>query len=209
MKFWRKVRDTTRGVADAVIPRPGGDPGGVPARGVVVEVINAPWGASNDTHALWSSVTLSLRPADAPATVPSVVDVYLKSRGWRAIEAGQDVPIRVDPQTGAVLGLDADAYEKAVDEGVYAPPEFVPDFELEPGSLEAIEGVTLDVWATTLARIAREMVPPADQDAFAASRGVPVGRWTAISSAWQQRTQTDWKVGARFGEIYQAEMQRR
>ncbi len=209
MKFWRKMRDTTRGVADSVIPRPGGDPGGVPARGVVVEVINVPWGNSaNDSYSLWTSVTVSLRRSDAPDSPPTIVNVYLKSRGWRAIAAGQDVPIRVDPSTGAVLNLDGDAYETAVDAGAYAPPDFTPDFEPEAGSLDAIEGVTLEVFATTLARITRDMVPPAEQDAFAASRGVPAGRWTSVCVAWQERSQADWKVGARFGELFQAEMQR-
>jgi hypothetical protein len=205
MKLWRKVRDGTRRVADTVVPRPGGDVGGAPARGVVVEVINAPWG-EDASSALWSSVTLSLRRADAPADTPTEVQIYLKSRGWRAIEAGQDVPIRVDEQTGSVLGLDGDAYEAEVDAGKHAAPDLAPDMQPDAASIEAIEGVSLDLWATTMAGIAKSMIPPAEQDAFAASKGIPAGRWTAISAAWQQRANTDWKVGAELGAAFQSAM---
>src|SRR4051812_36436264 len=50
-----------KGLAGKVIPRPGGDPGGVPARGVLLEVVSLPRAAEGD-HALWSKVTLRLGP---------------------------------------------------------------------------------------------------------------------------------------------------
>lgn len=210
MGFLKKLR----GVADKVIPRPGGDPGGVPARGVVVEVVQAPWGERDDwsEHSLWSAVTLRLRRADQPDGPVTTAKVYMKSAGWRAIEAGQDVPVRVDAQTGVLLNIDAAAYEDEVEAGNFKPPEITPDSFLGHGepsaeSLDAIEGVTLELWATTLAGIAKGMVAPAQQDAFAAARGVPAGRWADICAAWQQRANTDWKVGMRFGETFQSAMQ--
>ena len=33
--------------------------------------------------------------------------------------------------------------------------------------------------------------------------------WRHIQAAWHQRTLTDWTVGARFGEAYEAELKRK
>jgi hypothetical protein len=116
--------------------------------------------------------------------------------------------VRVDPTTGAIVGFDCEQHEAEVDQRRRAPKPAMPDMKPDPASLEPIEGVTLELWVATLARIAKQMVPPAAQDGFAATQGVPAGRWAAINSAWQARTHTDWKVGAHFGTTYQAEISR-
>jgi hypothetical protein len=214
MGFFRKVRS---GFAK-VIPRPGGDPGGVPARGIVVEVVNGPWGDQEDSYSLWTKVTLSLRRADAPADTPgTVVDCYMSGAAWREIEAGHDVPIRVDPASGVVLGLDGDEHDKEVnareDAAKVSPTgrDITAAFpSVEAGELAPIEGVSLELWATTYARMMKDgIVMPDAQEAFAASRGVPAGRWTAIMTEWQARSNADWKIGAKFASIYAAELDRK
>ena len=201
-----KVRDKAQGAVGAVIPRPGGDIGGVPARGTVVELIQGPFGQRNRGSALWNKVTLSLRLADAdPSSAPQVVECSLKTRAWLDLDEGLDVPVRVDAATGALLGLDCEAYEAERDARP-PTPGYVPDNEPAAESLAPVEGVTFDQWVSTTAGIATHAVAPADYDAFASSRGVPAGRWTSVNAEWQARMAADWKLGAKFGAAYQAAM---
>ena len=202
-----KVRDKSQGALAAVIPRPGGDPGGVPARGVVVELIQGPFGQRDHKSALWNKVTISLRRADAPPdSPPAVVEGYLKTRAWLDLDVGLDVPVRVDPSTGQVISLDWQAYEDERDARGPRPPGFVLDAEPAEGAMAPIEGVSFELWVSTLAGIAKHAVAPDGYDAFATARGVPASRWNDVSAAWMARTQSDWKVGAKFGEAYQAAM---
>jgi len=72
----------------------------------------------------------------------------------------------------------------------------------EPGSADAIEGITVE----QCARIehALSQVAPGDKDGVASEQhGVPAGRWTAIHGAWQARIRTDWRVGAAYGQAYE------
>ena len=102
-----KLRDKTQGAIGAVIPRPGGDVGGLPARGTIVELIQGPFGQRNHSSALWNKVTISLRLADAPPeSQPTVVECDLKTRAWLDLDPGLDVPVRVDSTTGELLNLD-------------------------------------------------------------------------------------------------------
>ena len=69
----------------------------------------------------------------------------------------------------------------------------------------AIEGVTLETWAAVEAGLIHDRVAPGGYDAYATEHfGVPAGRWTAIAAAWQARQRLDWKVGAAFGEAFEA-----
>ena len=210
-----------KGMLTKAIPRPGGDVGGVPARGIVVEVVSAPVDDSdilNPDISLWSKVVLRLRSVDdGPDGAAAEVDTWLQTHAWREIDAGHEVPVRIDSATRRVLGLDAAAYEAEVDArrdaakrsptgyDVTAP---FPDIAAE--TLAPIEGVTLELWATTYARMMKDgIIYPADQDAFAASRGVPAGRWVAIMGEWQARSNADWKIGSKFATAYAAEIDRK
>lgn len=201
MGFLRKVRNVAQGAVGAVIPRPGGDVGGVPARGRIVEILQGPFG-ENNTTALWNGVTVTARVGDGPV---SEIHCYLKTHAWRDLSPGRDVPVRVDETTGALLGIDCEAYETEIDERPPMPSMKV-DNEPAAGALAPIEGVSLELWVSVQAGIAKNAVPPGDYDAFAVARGVPPGRWIAISSEWQARANRDWKVGAKFGELYAAAM---
>jgi hypothetical protein len=77
-------------------------------------------------------------------------------------------------------------------------------------STEAPEGaeIDFDTWVEVSAGIARDGVPEADQDAYAARLGVPPGRWAEASRAWQARAGSDWRLGARYGDAYQRAYQR-
>jgi hypothetical protein len=207
-----------KGMLTKAIPRPGGDIGGVPARGIVVEVVSIPRSNGNFDATLWSRVELRLRLADdGPNGPATTVDTWLQTRAWGEIEAGHEVPVRIDPGARTLLGLDAEAYEAEVDARREAgkrsgtgfdPTAAFPDIDAD--ELEPIEGVSLVLWATTYARMMKDgIVMPADQDAFAASRGVPPGRWAAIVGEWQARSSADWKISSKFATAYAAEIDRK
>jgi len=70
--------------------------------------------------------------------------------------------------------------------------------------------MSLELWATTYARMMKDgIVMPDAQESFAVSQGVPPGRWPAIMGAWQARSNSDWKIGAKFASIYAAELDRK
>ncbi len=70
-------------------------------------------------------------------------------------------------------------------------------------------GVSFDTWVAVEAGLVRDRVAPADYDTYAQRHGVPAGGWAAASAAWHQRTTSDWRVGARFGEAYEAALKGR
>jgi hypothetical protein len=204
-------KKVTRGAAKAlqtVIPRPGGKLGGVAARGEIVEVLQKPH-EFQDSSALWRAVTVSVRRVDQPIG-PTTVTVYLHGDGWRMICEGDNVPIRVDESTGAILGIDGDAYEAEVERQVEElqsqPPPDVRSIDAD--AIAPIDGVTFEHWVAVEAGIARDRVAPGDLESYAETHGVPAGQWTTTRRAWQQRMTSDWRIGARFGEAFQAEMQR-
>jgi hypothetical protein len=59
-----------------------------------------------------------------------------------------------------------------------------------------IEGVGYRTWVEVTAGLARDAVHPGNVDAYAAFRGVPAGRWTAVDAAWQQRAAADGRTAA-------------
>jgi hypothetical protein len=73
----------------------------------------------------------------------------------------------------------------------------------------AVEGVGFDTWVEVEAGLVRDRVRPAEYDAYAESHGVPAGAWPAAQAAWHSRMTSDWTIGARFGEAYQAALKRK
>jgi len=209
MGWGKKLKDKAAGVVNTVIPRPGGEVGGVPARGVLVEIVQGPWHDRSGNHSRWYKVTLNVRLVEhGPSGAVTTVETYLGGGAWDDLQQGQEVPVRVDPTSGAVIGFDPEAHEAEVDERRRAPKPAAPSMDPDAAAITPIEGVTLELWASVQAGIAKGAIAPAGYDAFATSKGVPAGRWMAISSAWQARASTDWKVGSAFGAALQAEMQR-
>ncbi|MEY2452819.1 MAG: hypothetical protein QOD92_2393 [Acidimicrobiaceae bacterium] len=207
-----------KGLLTKAIPRPGGDVGGVPARGIVVEVVSVPRGDGDFEATLWSKVVVRLRLADdGPDGPATTVDTWLQTFAWGEMDAGHEVPVRIDPASRRLLGLDAEAYESEVDARREAAKRSPTGYDVtapfpstDTDELEPIEGVSLELWATTYARMMKDgIVMPADQDAFAASRGVPVGRWAAIVMQWQARSNADWKISSKFATAYAAEIDRK
>lgn len=74
---------------------------------------------------------------------------------------------------------------------------------------DAIEGVGFDDWIAIDVGLTRDRVAPDGYDAYAQERGVPAGRWSQIDAAWRARVQADWRLGARYGEAYEAARKRR
>jgi hypothetical protein len=144
---------------------------------------------------------------------------------------GLDVPIVVDPGKPDHMQVDWPGVAEEQAGGTWSdtpPPGSIAESRLTPASAaaptamatefdepldltpsaesaDAIEGVTIETWAKVEATLTMNPIPPAEYDAFATEHfGVPAGRWTAIVAAWNQRMRTDWKVGAAFGEAYEA-----
>jgi hypothetical protein len=107
-----------------------------------------------------------------------------------------------DPPPGSLadtlLSADPRAHETSV--ASTEPLDLTPSEE----SGSAIEGLTLERCAYIEAALIKDRVAPAEYDAYAVSLGVPAGRYTAIKALWDQRIRTDWRVGAAFGEAFEA-----
>ena len=72
-------------------------------------------------------------------------------------------------------------------------------------SAEAIEGVTVERCAYVEAALSEAGIPPAEYDGYAAQHlGVPAGRWGTIRAGWESRQRTDWRVGAAYGDAFEA-----
>lgn len=139
---------------------------------------------------------------------------------------GADVPLVVDPKDPARVQVDwpllatenrGGSWRDPVPEGSIAALTLVKGepveamstgqpLDLAPSadSVDAIEGVTLQTWATIEAALQKTPIAPAGYDAFASEQyGVPTGRWTEIKRQWEARQRSDWKIGAAFGEAFE------
>jgi len=173
-------------------------------------------------------VELELPDGSRTTASGEVVPFYA---GWLAAP-GAEVPVVVDPNEPGKASVDwPSAANEAADRagGLDDPPPPASVAEaieqgrggdtatgmsvsVEPAAadpdLAPIEGVTLETWAAVEAGTARERVPPAEYDAYAQTHGVPAGRWAAVSTAWQARMTSDWRVGAKMGEALEAAKKR-
>ena len=108
-----------------------------------------------------------------------------------------------DPPAGSI----AEALLRAVP-ATHGTPAAASDepLDLTPAaeSVEAVEGITLERFAYIEAALIQARVSPAEHDAYATQLGAPAGRWAAVKSEWEQRTRADWRVGAAFGEAFEA-----
>jgi hypothetical protein len=90
-------------------------------------------------------------------------------------------------------------------EAVGAVPSGGLNLTPEAGALGAIGGVDFQTYVAVEAGLIRDRVAPAEYDAYASERfGVPAGGWSAAADGWQQRIRSDWKLGAAFGEAFEA-----
>lgn len=71
-------------------------------------------------------------------------------------------------------------------------------------SAAAIEGITIERCAYIEAALIKNRVGQAEYDAYAVQFGAPAGRYTAIKAEWDQRIRSDWRLGAAFGEAFEA-----
>lgn len=74
---------------------------------------------------------------------------------------------------------------------------------------EAAGEVSFDTWVTVEAGLVRDRVAPADYDAYAQSHGVAPGAWAEARATWHSRMMSDWTIGARYGEAYEAALKRK
>ncbi len=70
-------------------------------------------------------------------------------------------------------------------------------------------GIDLATYVAVEVGLQKDRVKPAEHDGYAATKGVPMGTWAAASAAWQAAIRSDWRVGAAFGEAFEAERKRR
>lgn len=205
-------------VAKAIIPkageRPGGELGGVPARAVVVEK-RGHGTPDRGTSTRYVHVDLVLRVVGEEQTTQ--LRAYVAHRAAVIATAGLEVPVRVDESTGALLGLDGDAWEaeaqvldaeyeagtrKRGDQRTSADVLAIDDAD---AALAPIAGVDMETWlAVEVGLVADGVHNPADHDAYAAARGVPAGEWAAVSKEWNARARKDFRLATRLGAAHQA-----
>jgi hypothetical protein len=90
------------------MPRPGpssDELGGVGARARVVETHT--YIAEADTP-VWAKMSVTVL---VDGGSPVRLDCWLSEEGHRLLHSARTVPVRVDPSSGAVLGVDVDLYE--------------------------------------------------------------------------------------------------
>jgi hypothetical protein len=117
-----------------------------------------------------------------------------------------DWPAAVEAQPGSAAppAPAAERHDEPA-EAVQATPVVSPEAAVAAAPVgDAIDGVSFDTWVAVEAGIVRERIPPDGYDEYAQRHGVPAGGWAAAQSAWQARMMSDWTVGARFGEAYEA-----
>lgn len=178
--------------------------------------------------------TIGLTRADGPPVTVSNDHVPSYARWYVAAGAGLPIVVDPKDATRAQVDWARLAEERAVDGGRWQdrpppgsiaaglhdlPQEAVAEqpssasFGGQPDPAPAsadpaiapIEGVDLDTWAHIQVALTHARIPPAAYDDHATEHhGVPVGRWTAIDAAWNARVRSDWKIGAKFGEAYEA-----
>jgi len=92
------------------VPRPGGDLGGVPGRAVVIRKLGH---ASLEKHETprYINVDFEARLVGRAGGPPIEIRAYVAPRAAVILWEGLEVPVRVDRVSGAVLGLDGDAWE--------------------------------------------------------------------------------------------------
>jgi hypothetical protein len=207
------LKRLVKGVGDLQSPRPGGELGGVPARAMVVEK-RGQGSAEPGSNTRYVNLDLVLRLVGEEQTTK--VRAYVDPRAAVIATAGLEVPVRVDEATGALLGLDGDAWEaeaKVLDAEYEAGTRRRGDRRTaadvlaindDDPALEPIGGVGIETWLQVEVGIVADHVRPADQDAYAAARGVPAGTWGEVSKGWNRRARKDFRVGSRLGAAHQA-----
>lgn len=153
-------------------------------------------------YARWLAAPGAEVPIAVAADDPSRAAVdWARAAQEHAARCGafQDQP----PEGSAAAATDAVSREAATQ---VASAPAVPVREQIDGADagEAIEGVGFERWIEIDQDLTRDRVPPAKHDAYAQERGVPAGRWSHIDAAWKARVQGDWRLGARYGETFEA-----
>jgi len=197
------------------IPRPGGEIGGVPARAIVVEKRGF---AAPEKHEVPRYVNLDLVLRLVGDDERHTVDVraFVAPRAAVIATAGLEVPVRVDPATGALLGLDGEAWEA---EAVILDAEYeagtrrrgdtrtaadVLAIDDADPALEPIAGVDLETWLAVEVGLVADAVRPGEHETYAMAKGVPTGCWAEASDGWMKRARKDFRIGSRLGAAHQA-----
>jgi hypothetical protein len=68
---------------------------------------------------------------------------------------------------------------------------------------ESVEGVSFEAWLEVKVALSRGSVPGAQASTYAESHGVPVGRWEAVNSTWEQRVHWNQNARALYVEAMQ------
>jgi hypothetical protein len=144
------------------------------------------------------------------------VRAYVASRAAVIATDGLEVPVRVDETSGALLGLDGEAWKaeaKVLDAEYEAGTRKRGDqrtakdvLAIDDGdpALEPIAGFDLDTWLKVEVGLVADAVPPGEQEAYAVTHGVPAGAWAEASKGWTKRARKDFRVGTKLGAAHQA-----
>jgi hypothetical protein len=96
-----------------------------------------------------------------------------------------------------------------------APPDPLSELPVEDqirhvaGKLELRGGISMATFVAVQVGMRSDRVKPAEYDNYAAKHGVIPGTWEVASNEWMKAVQSDWRVGAAYGEMVEAENKRR
>ncbi|CAN5599266.1 hypothetical protein BH10ACT7_BH10ACT7_18910 [soil metagenome] len=209
MGFFDRLKDAIS--ETMAVPDPNPVLAGTPARGIVTRLGNNSIGGEGAHEATWSGKDFWAHPVGR-TDAETKLFAYLSPVAFRALREGVAVPLVLDEQ-GAALGLDSRAWEAevsirplsrpaqpaaaAVSVGAAPPAE-----KSTAGDGVLVEGVDFATWASVEQSLRVDKVPPAQWDAWAASMGVPAGRWMAVQKGWQMKVFTNPALIQRFTTEY-------
>jgi hypothetical protein len=74
---------------------------------------------------------------------------------------------------------------------------------------DLVGGISMDTYVAVQVGLQRDRVKPGEYEAYAATHGVPPGTWATADAAWQAHMRSDWRIGAAYGEAFEAARKRR
>ena len=101
-------------------------------------------------------------------------------------------------QMAASAQANAAAYQQQV------PGPIAPETDPQPGNLDPIAGVSLELYAQIAKDLAAVGYDQARAAEVAAKRGVSASNWDLAQKGWGDRIRSDRGVGAKFNALYTA-----
>ena len=185
-----------------------------------VEQARGLFGASQKWH-----LTLRVRPPDGQPYAAELKWEPVPPSHRHLVAPGSELPVAVDRSRRDRVAIDWHAAAEAAARDV--PAAGIPTARRRaaagqtlavggpmpspiaaPVGDDSAHGVSFDTWVAVQVGLIRDRVPPARYDEYAQRHGVAAGTWAQAHAEWERRVRADWRLGARFGQAFEAERKR-